>query len=140
MSRDRRRQDRLNVSQKSFVEVHYQFLDVEGLSSHPHPHGGQALNLSRTGALVRGTIPGQDWVSRLLNVQDILALEIHCSETQKIRAIASVQWIRRSAEREKYEFGLRFERLPDSDAKELARFIAEQEGRSGRLHQFPGTL
>lgn len=140
MNQERRRQNRLHIGQSDCVEVHYQFIDVEGLASHPHPHGGQALNISRSGALVRGSIPDSSWVSRLLNVQDILALEMHCGSRNSIRAIASVQWIRRASEQEPYEFGLKFERLPDSDAKELARFIAEQERASGRLHQFPGTL
>ncbi|MDF1662003.1 MAG: PilZ domain-containing protein [Planctomycetota bacterium] len=140
MNHERRRQNRLPISQSDSVEVHYQFVDVEGLASHPHPHSGRALNISRSGARIQGSIPDESWVTRLLNVQDILALEMHCGSTNSIRAIASVQWIRRSAEQSSYEFGLKFERLPDSDAKELARFIAIQERASGRLHQFPGTL
>ena len=137
---DRRRNTRLNTSQSNKVDVHYQFIDVEGLVSHPHNHTGQAMNLSLSGALIRGTIPDQNWITRLLNVSDILAIELDVDDSPRIRAIASVQWIRQSSEAEKYEFGLRFDRLPDNDAKELARFIAKQERRSGRLHQFPGTL
>jgi c-di-GMP-binding flagellar brake protein YcgR len=137
---DRRHNTRHNVSQKTHVGVHYRFIDVEGVASHSHSHAGQALNLSKNGALIRGTIPKQNWIIRLLNAQDILALELELEEDHVIRAVASVQWIRQSNEAEKYEFGLKFERLPDSDAKELYRFLARQERRSGRLHKFPGTL
>lgn len=140
MNHERRRQNRWSVGHNSAVGVHYQFIDVEGLLSHPHPHGGQALNISRSGALIRGSIPDESWVSRLLNIQDILALEMHCGPSDRIRAIASVQWIRRGSEAQTYEFGLKFERIPDADAKDLARFIAEQERAAGQHHQFPGTL
>lgn len=130
-SRDRRRNTRHQMlSAGTEVDIHYTFMSVEGEASHPHTHAGTALNLSRTGMLLHGTIPDESWTTRLLNNEEILALRIPIPEGEPLQAVASVRWIRSSEPKDRFEIGLRFERLADGDLPRLERYLNRNKRRS----------
>lgn len=138
---EKRRAARIKFRPSEGLEVRYKFLSHLDDFQCDKIFPGLVHNLSKSGMLFAGPIPGPDWLPRLGEGRILIGINLVVSNgTKPIKALASLRWCRpspeyRSSAHPHYDLGVQFEQLEPEHRSNLAKFLIGVQIRTRKFNR-----
>ncbi|MBL4845381.1 MAG: PilZ domain-containing protein [Planctomycetes bacterium] len=138
---EKRRAARIRFRVSDNLQICYKFLShLEGFQC-DEIFEAPILNVSTGGILFVGSLPGRDWLPQLGQGLVMIGANLMVPEKKPVKGLCSLRWTRpspvqlgpRYGSGEKYELGVQFEQLDNSNKQALEKFLIGHQIRTRRF-------